>query len=294
MKYVLGLSLCFRAYKNKQALLRIFSDDKLIDEITFTTDIKFRTFTENESIAGKNFYDKSNNQKINSYRNYQDKLIKNIKTNLETYKQKHRINRDNKELEVSDIIPEQNLPSTRKRTYELPEKLFLYEVDDENIGTKITIECINHNNNSTNGFMTQTSYYQFYDLFMIPKYFFEDGSLKEIITRLWKNGYCETITIGDVQTNNTWPGAQKVRYRGTAFSDLGQKQSLGSIWHVPLGGHFYLDIDVIKKHKILLLSDKKNTKGRYLINYTSMLTILYFDLLNKLKYEDQRSHITKD
>jgi hypothetical protein len=149
-------------------------------------------------------------------------LIKKVKTNLRTYKQEHDLDRDDKELLGFDLMRGQNEPRIRKRTYRLPEKLFLYDIDEKNIGEKITIECTNHNNNYTNGFMTQTSYYQFFDIFLIPKSFLEKGSLKEILTRLLKNGHCENITKQDIQTNNTWPSAKKVKYRGTTFSERGQ------------------------------------------------------------------------
>lgn len=290
--YVLGLSICFRSYKNKQAQLRIFSGDKLIDEITLTSDINLRTFTEHESIASRHFYGATTDPKIDAYRDYQNKLIKKVKTNLRTYKQEHDLDRDDKELLGFDLMRGQNEPRIRKRTYRLPEKLFLYDIDEKNIGEKITIECTNHNNNYTNGFMTQTSYYQFFDIFLIPKSFLEKGSLKEILTRLLKNGHCENITKQDIQTNNTWPSAKKVKYRGTTFSERGQKQALGSIWGIPLGGHFYLDIDVVKKHKILLLSDKANSKGRYLVDFVILIIIVYFDLINKFIYENQRSNHT--
>jgi len=292
--YVLGLSTCFQSYKNKEAQLRIFSGDRLIDEITLSSDINLHTFTEQESIAYRHFYGDALDPKINLYSDYQNKLIEKVKTNLRRYKQEHGIDRDDKELLGFDIrrTHEQNKPRIRKRLYRLPEKLFLYEIDEENIGEKITIECINHNNNYTNGFMTKTSYYKFFDIFLIPKPFLETGSLKKILTRLLKNGHCENITKQDIQPHNTWPSAKKVKYRGKNFSERGQKQALGSIWSVPLGGHFYLDIDVVKKHKILLLSDKGNSKGRYLVDVVTMMIIVYFDLINKFIYENQRSNHT--
>lgn len=290
MKYVLGIALCFRSYKNKDALMRIFSGDKLIDEITLTSDIGLRTYTEHNSIGFK-FHDKTN-LKVSAYSDYQINLLEKVKTNLTAYKQKHGIDRDDKELLGFDLMRGYDEPVVRKRTYKIPQKLFLYEIDEENIGEKITIECVNHNNNYTNGFMTDTSYYKFFDIFMIPKPFLEKGSLKDIMVRLFKNGYCENVTRKTISPNNTWPSAKKVTYRGTAFSSSGQIQSLGDIWNVPLGGHFCLDVDVIKKHKILLLSDKKNSKGRYLIDFVSIMIIVYFDLINKFIYENQRSNNT--
>ena len=71
---------------------------------------------------------------------------------------------------------------------ELPEKLFLFEIDESNLKKSIRIEAINDNNNYTNGFMTDFSYLSFHGLFLIPRcLLYEDNwrKLARFINKKW-------------------------------------------------------------------------------------------------------------
>ena len=50
----------------------------------------------------------------------------------------------------------------------MPEKLFLFELDDAYLDREIRVEVANDNNNYTNGFMTEFSHMRFHSIFLIP------------------------------------------------------------------------------------------------------------------------------
>lgn len=287
MKYVLGLSFYFKSFKGKAALLRIFADNHLLEELTLDKDINTRTVTTTESPGRADLFNKIPYRKLKMYHDMQNKLLLRIKNNLEKHKLKNNMFKTVEDFFGVDCfsndydISKYNILNTpaRKRTYHFPEKLFLFELDEKYLNSKITIECINHNNNFTNGFMTKSSYYNFFDIFLIPKSFFYKGKIKNILSRLFKNGIMESITRTDAQPNNTWPGAKKVTYSGNSYNT---KELMGSVWNVSLGGHFTLNIDVVKKHKISLFSDQKNSNGIYLVSHETLLNIVFFDLINRI------------
>lgn len=51
----------------------------------------------------------------------------------------------------------------------LPEKLFLFRIQERYLNNKIRIEVVNDHNNYTNGFMTEFSYINFHQVFLIPE-----------------------------------------------------------------------------------------------------------------------------
>ena len=51
----------------------------------------------------------------------------------------------------------------------VPEKLFLFEIDESNLQKNLRLEIVNDYNNHTNGFMTEYSYVNFQGMFLIPE-----------------------------------------------------------------------------------------------------------------------------
>ena len=295
MKYVLGLSFYFKSYQDRKAILRIFADNRLVDELCLDQDINPRTIKTQASPGREDLHSEIPYRKLEMYDKIKTRAMHRARNKLIEYKSINNLKNTTEELLGSDVFSSNfdiansanEKGSARERSYTLPERLFLFEIDEKYLNKKITIECVNHNNNFTNGFMTETSYYKFYDIFLIPKSFFHRGKIKNILSRLFKNGTMESITRTDVQSNNTWPGAKKVTYLGDSH-DL--TETVGSIWHVTLGGHFSLELDVIKKHKISMLSDRQDSKGIYFIPHETICNFVFFDLINRVN-EDQRSSI---
>jgi len=247
MKYILGLSIAYQPYKNRTVLLRIHSKGRLIDELRLKDEIKYVS-----KIVKKS-------------------LVKQYLLEPEmAFDDLYRCNYNN-------LIPKQEEP----REYKLPNKLFLFEIDEEDIGDKVTLECVNNNNNFTNGFMTKFSYITLHNVFLIPKKFFKGGNILKIMKKLFLKS--ESTQKDPNKKEHNWPGAKIIQYRGQGYDPKSHDETI--LW-VKLGGHFFLDIDVVKKHKIKLFSDRKRPHGQYQADWTGFALIMLYDLINRFN-EDQ-------
>ncbi len=56
---------------------------------------------------------------------------------------------------------------------QLPEKAFVYTLDESIIKNSIRIEITNNNTNYTNGFMTKWSFFKFHSIFLLPTYYLD-------------------------------------------------------------------------------------------------------------------------
>jgi len=282
MKYILGLSFLYESYKNKKALLRIHSNNRLIDEIVLDKDIETCTKTEEYSLMVRHLYGRESYKSYGrTYAEMINKIVNDIKQKVTKLNLKRSFDRLY-EWTVESLIPAP--PRTRK--YEIPNKLFLFELEEEHIGETITVECINNNNNHTNGFLTKFSNIKFHNIFLIPKKFFYKGTILKIMSRICKNELMSPIqeaVFTQWQEQNTWPSAHKISYRGNSYDP---KANDGRVHHVPLGGHFFLDIDVIKKHKIKMFSNRERPYGFYFIDQSIIPIIVFYDLINRIN-EDQ-------
>lgn len=282
MKYILGLSFLYESYKNKEALLRIHSNNRLIDEIILDKDIEMCTKTSEKSLEVLYLYGRK------SYESYGPTYIEMINKIVNDIKQKvTKLNPKRSFDQLSKWTVESFIPAPpRIRKYEIPNKLFLFELEEEHIGETITIECINNNNNHTNGFLTKFSKIKIYNIFLIPKKFFYKGTILKIMGRISKNELMspiQEVAWSDWQEQNIWPGARKIHYRGDSYDP---KANDGRVHHVSLGGHFFLDIDVIKKHKIMMFSNRERPYGFYFIDQSIIPLIVFYDLINRIN-EDQ-------
>jgi len=77
------------------------------------------------------------------------------------------VNYDN--MPVNTLVKNVDQDAEFCRVLILPEKLFLFEVQETYLNSCIRIEVENDHNNYTNGFMTQYSYINFHEIFLIPK-----------------------------------------------------------------------------------------------------------------------------
>ena len=72
----------------------------------------------------------------------------------------------------SDPMHKKNdLTFSKNRPNSLPNKLFLFEINESHLGEKISFEMKDENTNYTNGFMTKSNLVKFQTIFLIPASF---------------------------------------------------------------------------------------------------------------------------
>ena len=125
----------------------------------------------------------------------------------------------------------------------IPEKLFLFEIDERHLCNRIRIEVQNKHNNHTNGFMTKFSYLKFHNIFLFPSCLLEHKRWRRIIDRL--DGW-----VSDEDENNRCmfphrPFADEI----TLQPDTRQEKEHW-LWHI-LGGSFSMEIPLIRKHGLV-------------------------------------------
>jgi hypothetical protein len=282
MKYILGLSFLYKKYK-KNATIRIFSNNRLVDELLLDKDIDITHKTYSESLTRKLYNE-------NEYSGLYTKMRKKIASGIE----KDAL-MDNPGCTLSDVYGPKTaewimsddslltwwkLRNSRWKVnkYMFPSTLFLFEIDEHELEGEITIECINNDNNYTNGFMTKWSYIKFYNIFLLPKKALTSNFKEKILPRLYKNG--QLVNFRSIyQKQNCWPSAGKeIEYVGNTDID---KLSY-SIYQIKLGGQFQLKIPVIKKHNIKLFADKNRQHGIYLLDPLIVCYFSYYDLINRV------------
>jgi hypothetical protein len=277
MKYILGLSFLYKKYK-KNATIRIFSNNRLVDELLLDKDIDITHKAYSESLTRK-LYNENNYNGL--YTKMRKKIVNGIEKNALM---------DNPDRTLSEVDVEQGFtddsssawwkPGSRQKVnkYSFPRTLFLFEIEDHDLEGEITIECINNDNNYTNGFMTKWSYIEFYNIFLLPKKALTNNFKEKILPRLYKNGMTRDIS-SVYQKQNCWPSARKViEYVGNTDID---KLSY-SIYGIKLGGQFQLKIPVIKKHNIKLFADKNRQHGLYLLDPLIVFYFSHYDLINRV------------
>lgn len=204
MQYGLGISFLYEKY-HRPARLRIFCDDRLVDEITLYENINLRCV----NLGNK---------------------LKNLKVK---FAKKHKIREDVDVLNTTDI-------------QFLPEKTFLYKVDDNFLTKNIRIECHNPNNNHTNGFMSKYSYVQFKRIFLCP------------MDLLNRTKYLEQFQKNkkmDMETSDNWPmlgpGFKLDANLGTDQWHFTRKSTwFGSprnLYDLKVGGDFCLTIPLLHR-----------------------------------------------
>ena len=128
---------------------------------------------------------------------------------------------------------------------ELPEKLFIFEIDQSNLKKNIRIEVINDNNNHTNGFMTDFSYITWHGLFLVPRCLLEQDNWRRLgrfVNRKWEMD----------DPNRTEKDFNFFPYRGPRYEDIIVKSSSnawgkGFLWG-KRGGSFVVEIPLFRKY----------------------------------------------
>ena len=193
MFHVLMLLFEYKRYK-KDALIRIYADDHLVDEITLEKEIKLKAVKYPEEGI------------------YRDRM---------------------------GIPPNQEYPQNGYTpVLILPEKLFLFKISQQHLNRNIRIEVVNHNNNYTNGFLTNYSYIKFHKIDLFPACLLESKNWS-MLDRFFI--YQDMI--------NLWPV--------THFPVEANSKPNTSSWckdfdfyKYTKGGSFSVEFSLCKKHKI--------------------------------------------
>tara|TARA_X000000950_G_scaffold286077_1_gene393885 strand:+ start:2225 stop:2962 length:738 start_codon:yes stop_codon:yes gene_type:complete len=83
-----------------------------------------------------------------------------------------------------------------KMPVDLPEKIFLYEIDDAILGDKLSFEIEDENSNYTNGFMTRSNLLMFHQVFIMPKILLEKNNFNKL-GKLFRNRFKKYDAIAD-------------------------------------------------------------------------------------------------
>ena len=142
---------------------------------------------------------------------------------------------------------ESNDPSEWSVTF--PEKLFVFEIDQNNLKKSIRIEVINDDNNYTNGFMNDFSYIKFYSLFLVPRCLLHEDNWRKLARFINKKWYTEDpkeMAKLSHHDFNFFP-SRGPRYEDVIVESASNPWKDEFLWH-KRGGSFNVKIPLLWKH----------------------------------------------
>jgi len=210
MSYVLGLCFLYHRYQ-RDAVMRVYADDHLIDEVRLTQSIKF-------------------------------KII------------------DKSKFALRQMIG----PMNYVPVIHVPEKLFLYEVQERYLNDHIKIDVQNDDNNYNNAFMTDYSYIRFENFFLIPDWLMYSMNWRRInrISSMIHKHNCFPV-------HPTSAGGEFLR---------ASKKINDTLYRYPIGGSFTVKLPLYRKHNLMHLGKPK--PGKIYINHEPMDVLRWFNVLN--------------
>ena len=147
---------------------------------------------------------------------------------------------------------------------EIPEKVFVYTLDETIIQNSIKIKVTNNNSNYTNGFMTKWSSFEFHGIFLMPACYLNYKAYDEINVEQTnaKANIPDYPTAPEVMYSLQWPGESRVVRDGEFITDGTDKEN----WtrHTK-GGSFSMEFPIIE------YIHKKGLKMIGPINYEQLL-----------------------
>lgn len=294
MKYVLGLLFNYKKYK-KNARIRIFSEDLLVDEITLDRDIRNSVCRMGKDLLSEKYLNNDSLQISNADKETFEKIHNECLVNLEkcidtgttlmTPIKFSNLIKDQMNKKLSKL--QNNTPLivfSNRPNYEhieiLPNKLFLFELEIDNQKT-IRIEVSNDNNNYSNGFMTKWSTITFSAIFVLPSVLLtKQKKLLDFISRFYKNSLFEYFRnpkhIDQCYTRDAWPivSSRALRFKAKKPHDIEE------IYHYNIGGSFDLEFELFKKNQNVIPTSGSRPKGRILVWREIIDIIEHFNLLN--------------
>ena len=147
---------------------------------------------------------------------------------------------------------------------EIPEKVFVYTLDETIIQNSIKIKVTNNNSNYTNGFMTKWSSFEFHGIFLMPACYLIYKAYDEINVEQTnaKANIPDYPTAPEAMYSLQWPGESRVVRDGEFITDGTDKEN----WtrHTK-GGSFSMEFPIIE------YIYKKGLKMIGPINYEQLL-----------------------
>lgn len=226
MSHLFCLLFEYHRYK-KDAILRVYADDLLVEEILLTKDIPVRL------------------KKIRARPPFVD-------------------------------------PDDNTWSLTFPEKLFVFEIDQNNLKKSIRIEVINNDNNYTNGFMNKFSYIKFYSLLLVPRCLLHEGNwikLARFVKKTWNKKWTKEMAELAHSDYNFFP------YRGPRYEDVIIESESNPwkgefLWN-PRGGSFTVEIPLFRKYGQIHIT--KPIPGRMYLYPMALRILSLFGLLNTSK-----------
>ena len=150
----------------------------------------------------------------------------------------------------------------------IPEKLFLFEIEEKFLTRSIRIEVDNSNSNYTNGFMTDWSYIEFYEFFLLPSCFLEGKNNWMKIKRFDQGQY-------PCLPKNFFPFINNKAVTVKFAVEANQCDNL----YFPIGGSFTIELSLHKKYKLINIGKPGigNKKG---IEWNIARILWAFDAIN--------------
>ena len=199
--HVLGLLFDYHRYK-RDAVIRVYADDRLVDELNLSDDIKLKT-----GLFGVAPLDRR-------------------------------------------AIGPRDHPSIKI----VPEKLFLFEIDEKYLCSSIRIEVRNDDNNYNNGFMTKFSYVKFHKIFLVPDWLLQPD-MWDRLERFRGYNLCNFSQKSD----GTWKKRYELFPRDLKDHELSftldraDSEPWTEFFYFKQGGSYTVDIPLTRKHGLVLL-----------------------------------------
>jgi len=193
------------------------------------------------------------------------------------------------------------------RVYIIPEKLFLFEIQEKHLNDRITIKVENDFNNHTNGFMTKFSYINFRQIFLVPDCLLQVKTwkmLKEInrtieVKEMLEHPKSQWWNFSEPwlhespwhESKRAWPDDQPDNYKFKNYQKATsvdavkenvhkttRQLSHSSLLYFDMGGSFIVHFPVSRKHQIIHLGG--SPVGRPRIRMNVFRTLWAFNQLN--------------
>jgi len=208
------------------------------------------------------------------------KYIFSLGVTFKKYKKPLKITISSKQM-IDQILIDQDITSVlinnkRFPVYKVPQKIFFYEIDDQAIDNKFTIQVECEDNNYSNGFMSKTALLQICSACLIPKnflfYYFSKKNkekIKQLEIKRFYDPWPENPIVS-IFNNNCWPYQRrnwKWCFTNHNYNIDEQKWDTTPGW---IGGNFDIEIEVIKKHGVKMFNpyiDKNRKYGEILMSF---------------------------
>ena len=175
----------------------------------------------------------------------------------------------------------------------IPEKMFVYTLDETNVQNSIKIEVTNDNTNYSNSFMTKWSSFTFRRIFLIPTYYLDLKNYYLLMQKKDSDIFANPDNLKyneKIDTNLTWPDENRVVKNG----QLTLYQSDKTNWvNQEKGGSFSFELPIIEcgiKKGLKMLGPKNYEQlleKEKIRLYQSDLCPLYFNRFNLINTQNE-------